>query len=73
MLLDKLPLDLEGQVGRENLKLGCTPAVNLFAHQADPLLLEHTRSEYRVVPDFHAPQGYEVQSIRSVRNVRPTG
>lgn len=72
LLLDKLPLDLEGQVGRENLKLGCTPAVNLFAHQADPLLLEHTRNEYRVVPDYQAPHGYEVQSIRSVETVDPS-
>ena len=72
LLLDKLPLDLEGQVSKENLKLGCTPAVNLFKHQADPLLLEHTRSEYRVVPDSHAPQGYEVHSIRHVETIDPT-
>lgn len=71
LLLDKLPLELEGQLGPENLKLGCTPAVNLFSHQADPLLLEHTRSEYRIVPASNAPQGYEVHSIRSVETVDP--
>lgn len=71
LLLDKLPLELEGQVGKENLKLGCTPAVNLFEHQADPLMLEHTRNEYRVVPDSHSPQGYEVHSIRQVETVDP--
>jgi type VI secretion system protein ImpG len=71
LLLDKLPLDLEGQVSKENLKLGCAPAVNLFEHQADPLLLEHTRSEYRIVPDSHAPRGFEVHSISHVETVDP--
>ena len=71
LLLDKLPLELEGQVGKDNLKLGCTPAVNLFPHQADPLLLEHTRSEYRIVPDSHAPQGFEVHSILHVETIDP--
>ncbi len=36
VLLDQLPLALEGSVEAANLKLGCTPAVNLFAHQAEP-------------------------------------
>ncbi len=72
VLLDQLPLELEGQLGRENLKLGCTPAVNLFEHQADPLLLEHTRSEYRVVPNSKAIEGYEVHTIRSVETVDPS-
>ncbi len=71
ILLDKLPLDLESRLGVENLKLGCTPAVNLFPHTADPLILEHTRSEYRVVPDGHHPQGYEVNSVLKVETVDP--
>jgi type VI secretion system protein ImpG len=71
ILLDKLPLDLESSLGVENLKLGCTPAVNLFPHTADPLLLEHIRSEYRVVPDGHHPMGFEVNSILSVETVDP--
>ncbi|MBK8167236.1 MAG: type VI secretion system baseplate subunit TssF [bacterium] len=66
ILLDRLPLDLEARLGPENLKLGCTPAVNLFPHQAEPVTLRQTEAEYRVVPDFHVPLAYEVHSIRRV-------
>ena len=69
LLLDRLPLDLEAQLGPENFKLGCTPAVNLFPHQADPLVLDRTSSEYRVVADMHAQRSYEIHSIESVETV----
>jgi type VI secretion system protein ImpG len=66
VLLDELPLELEGKLGPENLKLGCTPAVNLFRHQAEPIRLTHLRSEYPVVPDHRAGPAYEVHSIEAV-------
>lgn len=72
ILLDKLPLDLESKLGVENLKLGCTPTVNLFPHTADPMMLDHTLSEIRVVPDSHHAQGYEVHSIQKVETVDPS-
>ena len=72
ILLDKLPLDLESKLGVENLKLGCTPAVNLFPHSADPLVLDHTKSEVRVIPDGHHAMGYEVHSILKVETVDPS-
>ena len=71
ILLDQLPLDLESKLGVENLKLGCTPAVNLFPHNADPLVLDHTKSEIRVIPDGHHQQCYEVHSITKVETVDP--
>lgn len=72
ILLDKLPLELESGLGVENLKLGCSPAVNLFPHTADPVILEHTKHEYRVVPDGHHPQGFEVNAITKVETVDPS-
>ena len=72
ILLDKLPLDLESGLSEENLKLGCSPAANLFPHAADPLILEHTRSEYRIIPDGHHPRGFEVNSILKVETVDPS-
>jgi len=71
VLLDRLPLELEGNVGPENFKLGCTPAVNLFPHQAEPIRLEHTRAEYPVVPDAHAPDAFEVFAVTEVETVAP--
>lgn len=69
VLLDRLPLELEAKLGPENLKLGCTPAVNLFPHQAEPVALRQTEPEHRVVPDAHAPRAYEVHSIRHVETL----
>jgi type VI secretion system protein ImpG len=66
VLLDELPLDLEGKLSPDNLKLGCTPAANLFPHNAEPIRLTHLRSEYPVIADHRAGNAYEVHSITSV-------
>lgn len=66
ILLDRLPLELEARLGPENLKLGCTPAVNLFPHQAEPITLRQTETEYRIVPDFHSPLAYEIHTVKRV-------
>jgi len=69
VLLDRLPLDLEGKIGPDNLKLGCTPAVNLFPHQAEPITLKHTAPEYRIIPDASAQDSFEVHSVLHVESV----
>ena len=66
--LDELPLDLEGKLGPQNLKLGCTPAVNLFAQTAEPIRLTQRVSEYPVIPDTRAATAYEVHSITAVES-----
>jgi len=71
VLLDELPLDLEGQLSPDTFRLGCTPAVNLFPYRTEPIRLTQTASEYRVVPDNHAPLGYEVHSLLDVEAVEP--
>src|SRR5262249_19202876 len=50
----------------ENFRLGCTPIVNLFPQIAEPIALNQTKVEYRVVPDVHRPTATEVYSIDSV-------
>jgi type VI secretion system protein ImpG len=60
---------IDVRVEPQNLKLGCTPAVNLFPHTADPIRLTHTAVEYPVVPDARSPSSYEVHSIREVTSV----
>jgi type VI secretion system protein ImpG len=71
VLLDRLPLELEAKLGPENLALGCTPAVNLFPHQADPLVIRHTSPEYRIIPEAGAQRSYEVHSVRRVETLDP--
>ena len=42
---------LELGVTAKTFRLGCAPIVNLFQQTAEPILLDHTRYEYQVVPD----------------------
>jgi type VI secretion system protein ImpG len=49
-----------------NLLLNCTPAINLFAHDADPIRVDHTRAEYRVRPSGQNPEHFEVYAIDRV-------
>jgi len=65
--------DLEPQVQRESLQLGCTPIINLFHKRAEPIRLTHFDSHYRVVPDARRPKAHEVYSIQSVKGVSSTG
>ncbi len=62
--------DLGVRVRPENLRLGCTPIVNLFEMAIDPIQISHTAVEYPVTPDVRSPRSFEVHSIRSVSMVR---
>lgn len=55
-----LPLSLD------TFALGCTPIVNLFARTSEPIRLDHTRTDYRVVPDARREPTTEVHSILAV-------
>jgi type VI secretion system protein ImpG len=55
-----LPLTLD------TFALGCTPVVNLFARTSEPIRLDHTRTDYRIVPDARREPTTEVHSILAV-------
>lgn len=48
-----------------SLVMGCTPLVNLFRHQAEPIRVTQNRHSYPVVPDQRRPWGYEVHDVVS--------
>lgn len=54
------------------IRLGCTPVVNLFEKLAEVIPLTHRIHEYPVVPDRHHPDGFEVYSVESVEHRNPT-
>jgi type VI secretion system protein ImpG len=58
--------DTAVQVGPENLLLYCTPIVNLFSHEADPIRIEHERLAYRLRPHGADPKHYEIFSVDRV-------
>lgn len=64
---------LERRLRRDCMALGCTPVVNLFPRQCEPIALDHTRTEYPVVPDYRRPRALEVWSVERVREVADDG
>lgn len=62
---------LEG-LSADHLKLGCTPVVNLFKQQADPILVTHSTVSYPVLGNGRHAHALEVYSIDSVKMVRQT-
>ena len=67
--LDRYHVDLEKNIDAETFKLSCTPVVNLFQQTAEPIRLDHTLSEYRVIPDARRLSPLEVYSIKKVMSV----
>ncbi len=62
---------LEQNVEAGTFRLGCTPVVNLFEQRAEPIALNHTGYEYRIVPDARRPMAMEVFSVESVTATSP--
>jgi type VI secretion system protein ImpG len=71
VLLSTSEAQLDLRLEPQNLKLGCTPAVNLFPRTADPIRLSHSAVEYSVCPDARSSSSYEVYSVESVSSVTP--
>ncbi|MDC4206316.1 MAG: type VI secretion system baseplate subunit TssF [Candidatus Manganitrophus sp.] len=60
-------------ITRENVRLFCTPVVNLFQMESDPIRINHQRVEYPIRPAGASPIQYETYSVdRSVGWVRGT-
>lgn len=71
--LDRSLPELERTIGQQSMALGCTPLVNLFPQRCEPITLNHTDTEYRVVPDARRPRAAEVWNVERVREVLPDG
>jgi type VI secretion system protein ImpG len=62
---------LELNVSEGTLRLGCSPAVNLFPHTAEPIRLDQTRTEYLVIPEARRRRALEIFSIEEVISPNP--
>lgn len=55
------------RLGTENVRLHCTPIVNVFEMQSDPIRVEHQRVEYLLRPGSKNPGHYEIFSVEKVK------
>lgn len=59
-------LDNQIKIKKENFRLFCTPIVNLFDEDADPIRIEHLRHEYMLRPHHGNLQHIEIFSVDKV-------
>jgi len=64
--LDSADLELERNITKDNMLLSCTPAINLFPVQAEPVKLTHYENSYEVIPDLRQYNSLEVYSVDNV-------
>jgi type VI secretion system protein ImpG len=62
---------LELGVSEKTFRLGCAPIVNLFPQTAEPILLNHARYDYPVIPDVGRRRAMEVFEITEVGSANP--
>jgi type VI secretion system protein ImpG len=67
--LDDLPMP-PPKISNETFLLFATPAINVFSNDADPILLDHHRNEYRVRPSGSNQAHYQVYSVENVSGYR---
>jgi type VI secretion system protein ImpG len=60
------------RIGPNNFLTHCTPVVNLFNQNAEPIRLTHTKSSYPVLPDSRRAHAFELYSVKSVRKIEKT-
>jgi type VI secretion system protein ImpG len=52
----------------ENVRLFCTPVINLFTLDAEPIRVDHHETEYRVVPAGHQGEHVETYSVDAIES-----
>ena len=62
---------LERSVTRETVRLGCTPVVNLFTAESEPIRLKHRRPEYLLRARGPSEHPYQVFSVDEIWAVVP--
>ncbi|HVZ43829.1 MAG TPA: type VI secretion system baseplate subunit TssF [Ramlibacter sp.] len=63
--LDRAPRAVRG-LNADNLRLGCTPLVNLFPRTSEPILVDHRHYEYLLAADRQRGASTEVHSVLQV-------
>ncbi|MBU2968404.1 type VI secretion system baseplate subunit TssF [Pseudoalteromonas sp. C2R02] len=71
LYLDEASEDLEKQVTKSHFLLGCTPIVNLFEHELEPVRIEPSLYEYKLCPRYLDSEVSEIINIQQVTAFDP--
>lgn len=52
----------------DNVRLFCSPVINLFDLDAEPIIVDHHQSEYRVVPAGHQGEHVQTYSVEAIES-----
>ena len=63
-----MPRDLP-PMALAHFQLFVTPALNLFAHHADPIVLDHQKAEYPIRASGEDPRHYQIYGVNKVTGV----
>ncbi|MBA2920548.1 type VI secretion system baseplate subunit TssF [Sphingomonas sp. MAH-20] len=66
LYFDRLSPELERVVRPDDFELFACPAINLFETEAEPIHLDHSSVEYRVIPDARREDAIEVYAVEQV-------
>jgi type VI secretion system protein ImpG len=67
------PLPHEIPISTERLRLYCSPAINLFEENAEPIRAEHRQTDYSVRADAQRPRSVEVFEVLGVDGIEDSG
>jgi len=54
------------KLSKEHFILHCVPAINLYAATSEPIMLEHHRTEYHLIPDLSATHSVFPYSVKRI-------
>ncbi|MFO8031367.1 MAG: type VI secretion system baseplate subunit TssF [Desulfohalobiaceae bacterium] len=66
--LEKQP-ETDPDISSSHFQLFVCPAINLFSSSAEPILLDHRQSEYRIRPDWGETGQFQVYSVQKVTGI----
>lgn len=66
VLLKRSHAKLINAVDSSQFALFCTPAINLFPKQADPIYIDHKSSEFHIIADRSRPMDFEICQVKEV-------
>lgn len=61
----------EIQLKKGNLLLNCTPAINLFEKNSEPIIFDNKTTKYTILPDTNKKKEMDVYNILSIENTTP--